>query len=283
MFEIYKKLAKFNLSLAIAFSTLTGCFFYSGQFELNFLWATLGVFFLSAAASTLNQVQEQKFDAMMGRTKNRPLPAGLISRNGAMVHFWGNLVVGSLLLFATGSLTALLLGLGNLVWYNFVYTYLKRTTSFSVIVGSVNGAIPPMIGWAAVGGDPLHPTIMFFAFFILLWQMPHFWLLLIKYGEEYRLAGFKTLNVNVSDALLKRIIFLWTVATSISTLFFPYFHIMQHLPLSVVIVVLNLSIVFLSYRLLFKQGVKISFRKAFMSINVFMLLVLVVLILDRIA
>lgn len=281
MFEIYKKLAKFNLSLAIAFSTLTGCFFYSGQFNLSSLWATIGVFFLSAAASNLNQVQEYKHDALMGRTKKRPLPAGLITIQGALLHFTANLLLGAAFLFATGSYLALFLGLGNLLWYNLVYTYLKRLTSFSVIAGSVNGAIPPMIGWVAVGGDPLHPMIMFFAFFLLLWQMPHFWLLLIKYGEEYRQAGFKTLNINVSEALLKRIIFLWTVATSISTLFFPYFHILQHSHFSLIIILLNFSIVSLFYWTLFKQGGSINFRKAFMSINIFMLLVLVVLILDR--
>jgi len=282
MFEIYKKLSKFNLSLAIAFSTLTGCFFFSGRFNLNSLWATLGVFFLSAAASTLNQVQEREHDAVMNRTKKRPLPSGLITVNVAMMYFWGNLILGSLVLSLTGSLSALLLGLGNLVWYNFVYTYSKRMTSFSVIVGSVNGAIPPMIGWAAAGGNPLHPTIMFFAFFIFLWQMPHFWLLLIKYGEEYREAGFHTLNVKVSDALLKRIIFLWTVATSVSSMFFPYFHIMQRQYLAVVVVLLNFAIIVLFYRMLFKSGYQFSFRKAFMAINFFMLLVLVILILDRI-
>ena len=134
-------------------------------------------------------------------------------------------VSGTVILWAGSGWLPALLGAGNLAWYNGLYTPMKRKSHFAVLAGALNGAVPPVIGWTAAGGPLFDPEILFLAFFIYIWQIPHFWLLLMMYGDDYRKAGFRTVTDRISKDLQPVVIMAWILATAFSTLFLPFFGI----------------------------------------------------------
>jgi heme o synthase len=174
-----------------------------------------------------------------------------------------------------------LLGLFNIFWYNLVYTNLKRYTPFAVVPGSLVGAVPVLIGWTAGGGLLFESTIVFIAFFLFIWQIPHFWLLMLKYGHEYEQAGFPTINQSISPVSLRMIIFSWVIATSAFSVAIPLFLSNISLPFFLVIFVLNILFVSIFARLSFGKVAKLNLTKSFISINVYMILFMILLIIHH--
>jgi heme o synthase len=166
-----------------------------GGFSFALLVHTLlGTALLFAGASVLNQVIERHSDALMHRTRNRPLPAGRMDPDSALLFGVGLALAGlaELMLFVN-PLTALL-GAAALAGYVFVYTPLKRVSSLNTVVGAVPGAIPPMMGWAAVRGElDLAAWVLFGILFF--WQMPHFLAIAWLCREDYARGGFPMLPV----------------------------------------------------------------------------------------
>lgn len=271
------RLLKYQLSLMVTFSALTGYYLAGKPVGYIFLILSFGVFFLACGSSGLNQWQERNFDLLMERTKNRPLPSGQISVTGALLVSLFFIISGTLFLGFIGWLP-MMLGLTNVVFYNLIYTPLKRFTWLAVIPGTFVGAIPPLIGWTAAGGSPFHPVILFVAVFVLLWQLPHFWLLLIRFGKEYENAGFSSLPKYLNGSRLKKLVFIWAVVTSVFLCSFQIFDIIFKPAVVNLFVMLNLVFIFLFYRLLFGKEPIRSVRNAFMLINTFALIVFLVLI-----
>lgn len=275
-------LIKYKVSIAVTFTAITGYVVYAGHFDLQIITLVLGVFLLAGGSSALNECQESKYDAKMPRTMNRPIPTGKISLVNAVVVSVMFCLAGLFVLYYNfGALTAGL-GLLNLVWYNLIYTYLKRVSSFAVVPGSLVGAIPAFMGWTAAGGYVFQPTIIFVAFFLFIWQIPHFWLLMIKYGKEYEEAGFKTINQAVNSGNLKMIIFAWVVATSFSSIIVPLFLVNISLPFFLIIFALNLAFIAIFTKLSFGNVAELNFRKSFISINIYMMLFMLLLIIFHI-
>ncbi len=149
--KIFLKLTRINMSTAIAFSALAGYIIYKHSLDLRAFSVFLGVLFLAGAATALNQYQERVLDALMTRTLDRPLPSKQMTPQSAVIiAILLGLTGSAVLYFLTTPITAVL-GLFNIVWYNAVYTPLKRRTSFVVLIGAVTGAIPPIMGWTAAG------------------------------------------------------------------------------------------------------------------------------------
>ena len=276
------QLTRFGLSMAIGFSAVAGQLLASHGLNLITFYTFLGVVLLSGAASALNQFQERDLDAKMGRTRNRPLPAGYINPASAILLSIVLGLSGASLLFFGTTWMATCLGIFNLVWYNLVYTPLKQKSPFALLIGAVTGAIPPMIGWCAAGGSITDSTILAVACFMFLWQIPHFWLILLKYGKEYEAAGFGPLSAITFGSNIKSILFIWVVGTSISTLLFPYFHIVSSLFLVVILLGVNAFLIYFFYRFLFSPKQTIHLRSAFGTIYLYQLLVLVVLIISSV-
>jgi len=182
------------------------------------------------------------------------------------------------LYFAFGTIPALL-GLFNIVWYNLLYTNLKRISAFAVVPGSLVGAIPVFIGWTAAGGYLFELSIVFIAFFLFIWQIPHFWLLMIKYGDQYEKAGFPTINQSISIDGLKKIIFSWVVATSVFSIAIPLFLRDLSWNFFLIVFLLNFTFVFVFARLSFGKVAEPNLKKSFISINVYMILFMGLLIL----
>lgn len=194
----FVKLLKVRLTLLVVFSAIFGFMMAAGPGGLT-AWTVfaigLSAFLVTGASNTLNQVLETEYDALMKRTKNRPMPTGVISPAAAVVFALVLGVAGIMLLHLVFGLVASLLGIIALLSYAFVYTPLKRITSFGVMVGAIPGAMPPLIGWAAASGSLEAGAWMLFLI-QFVWQFPHFWAIAWVLHEDYSKAGYKMLPSN---------------------------------------------------------------------------------------
>jgi protoheme IX farnesyltransferase len=189
---------------------------------MGMLFSAAGAFLLACGASALNQVQERDIDALMERTRHRPLPAGLMSLRQVIIASCTTMVVGLLLLGRSG-LPAFALGVLAVVWYNGLYTRLKRRTAFAAIYGTPVGMLGPAIGWVAGGGSFTDPRLAVLALLFFLWQVPHFWLLLLRSGDDYQRAGLPTLAKVFPREVLVGMTLLWLAAAAAASLLLPLF------------------------------------------------------------
>lgn len=222
------RLIRLPLSAMVALSALAGALAASPYHPWLSLWAIVwGIFLLSAACSVLNQVQERFTDALMRRTCRRPLACGDLDPGAGMAV--GLLLAsgGLCILLTTADATVSLMGLGATVWYLAVYTPLKRFSSLAVVAGTPCGALPPLIGWIAAGGDPLDPRPLSLALMMILWQVPHYWLLAFPDREELMRAGFKVLPVKISGHQLLSISHFWILGMITASLLLPIFKLVQ--------------------------------------------------------
>ena len=215
------ELVKVRIAVLSTASAVTGWLLASRSFSLAMLPSIAGVFLLAAGAGALNQFQERDLDALMHRTMRRPIPSGRMRATTALAISILLIVLGALCLASNP--VALLLGVFTVLWYNGVYTPLKRVSAFAAIPGGVVGSVPPMIGWTAAGGDVFDPRILAVAFFFFVWQVPHFWLLLLRIGDDYARAGLPTLTRVFTRRQLARIIYVWMIATAVACVSMPMF------------------------------------------------------------
>jgi heme o synthase len=217
--KYYLELAKLKIMLPVSLTGFTGYFVFNPHFSGKILLISLGILFMAIAASVLNQLQEAATDIMMNRTKDRPIPSRKITVPQAILFFFFNLAAGTAIIFLWGNLNAVFVGLFTIFWYNGVYTYSKRITAFAVVPGALTGALPPLLGWVAAGGGLWDKPIIFIEFLLFTGQIPHFWLLILKYGGEYKKAGIPSLTDFFSHAQIKRLTFTWVVTSAIAAIF----------------------------------------------------------------
>lgn len=190
----YGALTKVRLSMLVVVTTGVGFVMASGDplDWLSLFWTVTGTMACACSANGLNQVVEVRRDALMDRTKNRPMPSGAISRQ----HGWIAAVVlgylGLCVLVFFVNIPAAGLALLTMLIYVLLYTPMKLRTTLNTLVGAVVGAIPPLIGWVAAGGE-LTIGAWILAAILFVWQLPHFLALAWLYREDYDRAGFKML------------------------------------------------------------------------------------------
>lgn len=279
--RIFLQLIKATVSLPVTFLCFAGYYMHSNQISLHIWLACAGVFLLSASSSAFNQIIEQKYDALMDRTKNRPLPAGKISTKTALILAVILTFMGAALLLYL-SILAFSLGILAIGWYIIVYTLLKRITPFATIPGALVGALPLLIGWTASGGNIFNPHILVIAAFTYIWQIPHFWLLMLVYGKDYEKAGFPTLYRVFSERNLKFWTLCWIITAAIYSLGLIPFGIVQSAGAKFALVLTNLTILSLSTYFLFyqKQG---QTKGLFHLLNLFMVLTIIIALMEGIA
>ena len=279
--KYFIELSKLKIMIPVSLTGFTGFFIFNSQVSVKIFLVTTGILLLSVAASVLNQIQEVKMDSKMPRTMNRPLPSNNLSRMDALLFFFIILIAGFILLYSFGNITAALLGLFTIIWYNGIYTYSKRLTAFAVFPGAVTGALPPLIGWVAAGGGLLDKPIVFVAFLFFMGQIPHFWLLVLKYGDEYSAAGFPSLTEIMSRNQITRMTFTWVVASVIAALFLYYFKIFKS---DFVVIILLVGSAFLIWQfsnlMIFSQ--EKNYRKYSIFLDTYFLLIMILLIIDKI-
>jgi len=273
-------LTRFPVSLAVTFTAFTALILGCDHLTLAMLPSIAGTFLLASGASAFNQYQEWPYDELMERTRKRPLPSRHLNTSGALRISAMLIIGGLLLLLYYAPPVTFLLGLFNIIWYNGVYTYLKRKTAFAVVPGALTGAIPVFMGWTAGGGAIWAPEALFLAFFLFLWQMPHFWLLTLKYGHEYRKAGFPVLSDLFTEQQIKTIVMGWMIASFAVSIMLVWFNILKYDFLGYCLIGLNLSLLGLMTQQLFIAK-SLNYRLIFMAANLFMLVVMISLVGDK--
>ena len=279
--QLFLELSKVKITFAVALTTITGYLLGGGSFDAGLILPTIGIFLLACGSSAINHYQERDRDALMERTMNRPIPSGRISPAGALVFAGVLAITGSAILFVSDGLLAMQLGILALIWYNVIYTPMKKKTAFAVVPGAVIGAIPPLVGWVAAGGSLTDPRALFMAFFFFIWQVPHFWLLMLKYGEQYTKAGYPSITSIYSSRQIKNITFVWILATAISALMLPVFNVVESWMVMCGLLLSSAWLIGQFSRLLSVKDLPFSPIRYFMKINYFVLAVIIFLSLDR--
>lgn len=275
------ELGKYRIALLVALSTLTGYVLAGGSISIHLIIPVTGIYFLALGSGALNQYQEREKDALMPRTSGRPLPAGMLSPASAALIAFSLMVFGTIILLVGTNLTAVVLGLLTVLWYNGLYTYLKRITPLAVIPGSVIGALPPLVGWATVNENIFQIQPLILALFFFIWQIPHFWLLLLNFGPDYEKAGYPSLTAILDDLQLGRLTFIWIVATAFSIILMPLFGLGNSNIIYFLLFTASLVLIWNSTGLLRKSKIQTAHKIAFRGINIFILIVMFLLSVEK--
>ena len=196
----YVALAKPRLNMLVVASTLAGYAMGDGEplGAVRVAGLLLGTFCVAGGASAFNQVIERDTDALMRRTRSRPLPAHRLQPPEGLLFATASTLVGLLVTVAASNLLAAAASLTTLLIYVAVYTPLKRRTSFGTVIGAIPGALPPIIGWAAVANEISAGAWALFGI-MFLWQLPHFLAIAWMCRDDYTRAGFPMLPVIEPD------------------------------------------------------------------------------------
>lgn len=241
------------------------------------------IFLLALGVCALNQFQERHLDALMPRTQNRPLVTGKISEKEALGIIVSLIGLSTLTIYSVlGYQGVLLFGL-VVVLYNGIYTPMKKVSPYAVFPGALLGVIPPVLCWMTAGGNLLDPSFLALAWFYFIWQMPHFWLLVLVYHEDYKKANFPTMVEVLGGEALARITYIWILFTIISALMAVSFFMPQS---SIILGLVLFHSIFMLYKgmvLLYKDTWKNKrlCRKTFMQLNLYTLAVIGFLVLDK--
>lgn len=277
-----KQLTKMGLSLSVVFSSVAGYFLAVDDIHYPTVFSlALGGYIMVGASNAFNQVIEKEPDALMKRTKDRPLPTGRMTVNFAMTIAILFTFLGIAILYSINQKTALFSAI-SIFLYTSVYTPLKSVTPLSVFVGAVPGAIPFMLGWvAATNHFGIEAGMLFMIQFF--WQFPHFWSIGWLQFEEYKKAGFNMLPMNIKDKGAVKQIILYT-AIMILVSIIPvlklsgafYIH-----PITAIIVAI-LGFIMLYYALkLHKSEENLDARKLMLASVLYITLVQIVYVVDK--
>jgi heme o synthase len=285
MFLDFKAITKAGLAISVLFSSIAG---YLLGFDSNnpFSWKVLitliiGGYCMVGASNAYNQVIEKDLDALMDRTKNRPVPSGRISSNTALIIATLLALIGIALLYSINAKSAMF-GAISIFLYTSIYTPLKTVTSLSVFVGAFPGAIPFMLGWvAATGNFGIEAGTLFLIQFF--WQFPHFWSIGWFLYDDYAKAGFFMLPTGKKDksTALQTILYtIWLIVASLLPMF-GYTGRLFITPISAVIVfLLGLGMLFFAVKL-YQLRTSQAAKKLMLASVCYITLLQLVYILDK--
>ena len=274
LFKSFLDLTKARLAISVVFSSLVGYLLAVDSFDLyTLILLSIGGYCMVGASNSFNQIIEKDIDALMDRTKNRPIPSKKMTVNTAFYISTILALIGIIVLYKINPRTALF-GAISIFIYTCLYTPLKPLTPLSVFVGAFPGAIPFMLGWVAASNSfGIEPGTLFMIQFF--WQFPHFWALGWMLHDDYQKAGINMLPTRKRDkstALQIVLYSLWTIIISI----FPVTGLTGDLRLSVTsaIVVVILGLVMLYYSINLYNKMDISAAKKLFTVSIIYLTLL---------
>jgi len=207
------QLTKPRVVALIVFTAVVGMFLAApGAIPLNvFVFGTLGIALAAGSAAAINHVLDQHADAVMARTRARPLPTGSLTPGQALVFAAAIGILAMVLLVTRVNTLTAVLTFASLIGYSVIYTvWLKHATPQNIVIGGAAGAAPPVLGWAAVTGEVSgHALILFLIIFI--WTPPHFWALALYRAEEYAKVGIPMLPVTHGNRYTRLQLLLYTI------------------------------------------------------------------------
>lgn len=240
-FALLRELSKSGIVALVLISVLGGYLIgQSPQSSLSgsrLLITLLGILFLASGSSALNQYQERHIDAQMPRTSNRPLPSGRMGTRLVLTFIAVTILLGLTLLAQLGT-ELVVLGVLAVIFYNGLYTlWWKKHWAFAAVPGAIPGALPIYMGYVAATGRLAEPAGIFLFFTLFFWQMPHFWVLALRYKEDYAQGGIPTLPVARGAGVTVSQIVSWCLAYVGLMLVAPYFLGVKTLYLVVALIV----------------------------------------------
>ncbi len=277
LLRLFGRLTKLPITLLSTFSAVTGYLVMRRTLDPGVATVCVGVLLIGMGTCALNQVQDRKIDALMERTRHRPIPSGAVHPAAALILSTFLMISGFLVLWLFHNLTSALIGLLAAAWYNGVYTYLKRRSAFAVVPGALIGALPPAIGWTAAGGSPADPPLLALCFVFFIWQVPHFWLLLFLFGDDYANAGLPALTKVFTPRQMAGLSFMWMLATAASALLLPVYGLTVSSWVALALAGCGLWLARAASKLLAKGA---PLRPAFRTINLYVLSIMTLLIAD---
>ena len=221
----YVRLTKPRIVLLLVITTIPAMMLADGGLPSPWLIlaTVVGGSVVAGGANALNMYFDRDIDELMLRTRDRPVPAGQIEPEKAALFGLALALGGFLFLEWTVNLLAAALTLAAFGFYVLIYTVLlKRATSLNIVIGGAAGAMPPVIGWAAVNNELAIPALIMFTI-VTLWTPPHFWALSLNYSRDYERAGVPMLPVVAGPAQTKRQIFAYSLALVVASLLLAFY------------------------------------------------------------
>ncbi len=241
-------------------------------------WTLLGGALAAGGASAINQYIDREADKRMQRTAKRPIPAGMITPAQGLAYGIATCWVAFFLLAIMVNLLTALLALAGMIYYVGIYSlWLKPATPQNIVIGGGAGAIPPLVGWAAVANDLQVPALFLFAI-IFLWTPPHFWALALVRRKDYARAGIPMLPVVQGEQATRRQIFTYTLQLVALTLLMPLLNLTGHLFLLVALV-LGGGLIYTAWRVLRLPGNRPAYQMYRMS-SMYLALIFLALVVD---
>lgn len=282
IFDDFKQITKAGLAFSVVFSSIAG--YFLGAETIHFQTLVLlafGGYCMVGASNAFNQVIEKDLDALMNRTKNRPVPSGRMSVNTALTIAFALTIIGVITLYAVNPKTAMF-GAISIFLYTSVYTPLKTKTPLAVFVGAFPGAIPFMLGWVAATNDfGIEPGILFMIQFF--WQFPHFWAIGWMLDEDYKKAGFKMLPTGKKDksTAIQIIMYtIWMIVVSIIPVFGFTGKLNLSVPSAIIIFLMGIGMLIFAIRLYNKRDNKAARTLMLASVS-YISLMQIVYVLDK--
>jgi len=278
----FKEITKMRLAISVVFSSVAGYFLGAEVIDfVTVLLLAIGGYFMVGASNAYNQIIERDLDALMDRTKNRPIPSGRMTTTTAFIIASTFTVLGLVVLYIINPKTAMF-GAISIFLYVSVYTPLKTRTPLSVFVGAFPGAIPFMLGWVAATNEfSIEPGTLFMIQFF--WQFPHFWAIGWWLFDDYKKGGFFMLPTGKRDkgtAIQVILYTIWTIAVSL----IPVFGVTGRLYLTpvsgAIILVLGLGMLYYAFNLYKKRDVASAKKLMFASVS-YITLLQIVYVLDK--
>ncbi len=282
VFSDFKEITKARLAVSVVFSSLAGYLLAPSEFNIvSLLLLAFGGYCMVGASNAFNQIIERDLDALMSRTKHRPIPSGRMSVNKALFIAILLTILGIVSLYFLNAKTAMF-GAISIFLYTSVYTPLKTITPLAVFVGAFPGAIPFMLGWVAATNEfGIEPGTLFMIQFF--WQFPHFWALGWMLDEDYKKGGFKMLPTGKKDTgtVVQIIMYtIWMIVISIIPVFGITGALSLSIPAAVIVFLIGLIMLFFALRLYANRD-NISARSLMLASVSYITLMQIVYVIDK--
>ncbi|MGB5238834.1 MAG: heme o synthase [Flavobacteriaceae bacterium] len=269
VFTDFKEITKARLAVSVVFSSIAGYMLGTYEIELiSLLLLGFGGYCMVGASNAFNQVIERDIDALMKRTRNRPIPSGRMSVNTAILIAAIMTILGVVSLYYLSPKTAMF-GAISIFLYTCIYTPLKTKTPLAVFVGAFPGAIPFMLGWVAATNDfGIEPGTLFMIQFF--WQFPHFWALGWILDDDYSKAGIKLLPTGKKDkgTALQIIMYtFWMIIISVVPAFGITGRLHLSVPAAVLVLLMGFVMLYFAFRLFEKRDNKTARRLMITSVS----------------